>query len=56
MVILNNSSGEQRVDPKRFSEVINKKKYGVEVISGEKIDFDKDIKISGKTAYILELK
>jgi glycosidase len=56
MVILNNSSEEQRVDPKRFSEVINKKKYGVEVISGEKIDFDKDIKISGKTAYILELK
>ncbi|MFM8243764.1 MAG: cyclomaltodextrinase C-terminal domain-containing protein, partial [Crocinitomicaceae bacterium] len=36
MVILNNSSEEQRLDPKRFSEVINKKKYGVEVISGEK--------------------
>lgn len=56
MVILNNSSEEQRIDPKRFSEVINKKKYGVEVTSGVKIDFDKDIKISGKTAYILELK
>ncbi len=56
MVILNNSSEEQRIDPKRFSEVINKKKYGVEVTSGVKIDFDKDVKISGKTAYILELK
>ena len=56
MVILNNSLDEQRVDPKRFSDVIKKKKYGVDVFSGLKIDVDKEIKISGKTAYILELK
>ena len=56
MVILNNSLDEQRVDPKRFSDLIIKKKYGVDVFSGLKIDVDKEIKISDKTAYILELK
>ncbi|MBM3161521.1 MAG: cyclomaltodextrinase C-terminal domain-containing protein, partial [Bacteroidetes bacterium] len=56
MVILNNARQEQTLDPKRFSELIKNKNYGVEVMSGSKIDFDKEIKISAKTAYILELE
>jgi glycosidase len=57
MIILNNSSEDQTLKLERFNEMLNDKKSGTCVLTGETMDLSSTTFIAkGKQAYIFELK
>jgi glycosidase len=57
MVILNNSSSEEKVDLSRFSEMMGTVAEAKDVISGAKINLgQKSLSVPAKTSLILDLK
>lgn len=56
MVMLNNSTEKKKINTGRFSELINKEKTALDVISGKIISVEKTVVIPAKSALILELR
>lgn len=56
MVVLNNSTDAQSLELSRFAEMIKESKYGQEILSGNKIEFNGTLKIEAKSSMIIELK
>lgn len=55
MVVVNNSLENQTLSLDRFSEGIEGKKKGWEVLTEQTVDLEKSLKINAETAYIIEL-
>ena len=56
MVIINPNSSERKLELDRFEENLSEFNSAREVILERDINLSEDLKIEGKTAYILELK
>jgi glycosidase len=56
MIVLNNSTDAQSLELSRFAEMIKESKYGQEILSGNKIEFNGTLKIEAKSSMIIELK
>lgn len=56
MVVLNNSTDVQSLELSRFAEMIKESKYGQEILSGNKIEFNGTLKVEAKSSMIIELK
>jgi len=56
LVILNGSNKEQSLSPEKYGEVIGDAVSGKEIISGKIMDLKKEIMISAKGVYIIEIK
>ena len=56
MVVLNNSTDAQSLELSRFAEMIKESKYGQEILSGNKIEFNGTLKVEAKSSMIIELK
>jgi glycosidase len=55
MVIMNKNAEGKKINTERFKEILAGKTLGTEIISGKKIALNGSLKISGKTAMVLEL-
>jgi hypothetical protein len=55
MVIMNKNAEGKKINTERFKEILAGKTIGTEIISGKKIALNGSLKISGKTAMVLEL-
>lgn len=55
LVILNGSDKEQALPTSRYHEVIGNYTSGKDIITGQIINLEKDLTISPKNVYILEL-
>ena len=56
MVVMNNKNNVEMLNLEMFREIIKKKNKGIDVISREHYDLSKEIKLTPKTALILELE
>lgn len=55
MVIINNSTNEKTVDLKRFTEMLQSSKRGIDIITNTTISLENQLKVEGKTSLIIEL-
>ena len=56
LVILNGSGKEQTLPPEKYREVLGNAVSGKDIISGKMIDLKKEILVSAKGVYVIELK
>lgn len=56
MVVLNNSDQNQELKLDRFAEVLQNKKKGTDVLSGQTIELKEKLVLSGKSALVLEIE
>jgi neopullulanase len=56
MVIMNKNESPVIVDNKRFTEILQGKTTGTEILTGENIVLKNNINVPGKTAMIIEIK
>ncbi len=55
MVVINNNPKDQNLDLKRFAEMIQDRKSGTDVMSGNTISLETTLSIEGKSSMIIEL-
>lgn len=55
MVVINNSKEEKTIDINRFEERLQGAEIGKDILSDQEIPLDKNLKIAGKTSYIIEV-
>ncbi|MEZ4803569.1 MAG: glycoside hydrolase family 13 protein [Gelidibacter sp.] len=55
MVVINNNPEMQTFGLKRFNEMIQGSKVGLDIISGQNVSLEGDLTIAGKTSMIIEL-
>ncbi|MDR2085862.1 MAG: glycoside hydrolase family 13 protein [Dysgonamonadaceae bacterium] len=56
VVIVNGSEKEQILHPQQYAEIIGTSSEGKDVVSGKTVSLKKEITVSGKGVYVLELK
>jgi glycosidase len=56
MVVMNKNETATTIDTKRFTEILNNKTTGINIITGENLLLQKEIIVPSKTALILEIK
>ncbi|MDR2085569.1 MAG: cyclomaltodextrinase C-terminal domain-containing protein, partial [Dysgonamonadaceae bacterium] len=55
IVIVNGSEKEQILHPQQYAEIIGTSSEGKDVVSGKTVSLKKEITVSGKGVYVLEL-
>jgi len=56
MIVLNGSDHEQSLNRVRFAEFLSGYSSGVDIISGEQVDMERELRLEPMRAYIFELK
>jgi neopullulanase len=55
MVVLNSNNQENTIDCQRFAEILKTRTTAANVLTGEKIDLSRPLRIGGKSAMVLEI-
>ncbi len=55
MIVINNNPGSQKLDLSKYSEGIQGRKSGIDILTGKAIQLNNELEISGKTSMVIEL-